>query len=652
MWSDNETTQDLLGFRVHAKLIKDLVVSPNLLPLTIGVFGDWGGGKTSIMKMIEQSLLPEGYDDPKEKAKYEKVACIYFNGWLFEGYDDAKAAILTSILLQLGEHARFGPKVRDNVVALIKSVNWMRVARMGFQNVALPAISAYLTGGASIIPTLAEKVLGCSNKETPEKDDSTGVKQSKTGESSNLDWESLIKKDKMLSGPMDVRTFRERFGQMIADSKIDSLVVLIDDLDRCSPDRIIDNLEAIKLFLNVDKTAFVIGADPRIVRHAIAKRYEVDITPETEDANEKENTLINDYLEKLIQVPYYLPRLSPSEIETYMVLLFCLKDLDSVHFHKCIDAFENQREKNRYAAFKYSDVVDLFKGERLAENFLKSLSFCSVIASMITEGLKGNPRQVKRFLNAFILRKKLADVANLSNIQDEVLVKLMVLEYAHYRELRQLYEWQASQDGFPKEIKDLEKALLPPDGRKCENKELAEKVDKRWATPFMRKWLIMEPKLADVDLRDYFWVVRDRLESTLSGLSLISPIVRRLVTDLISGDSAKMNQAAGQVKDLHIEEVTTLIELIRKHILMHPDQKSGYDGFRKLVEDNVDNAANEFADVLTKCPASSVPPAVGIDILNLIRAKKILQEVFDPVIVHFKTTKTKISAAIKKQVGE
>ena len=651
MWSDNETVQDLLGFRVHADLIKDLVVSPNLLPLTIGIFGDWGGGKTSIMKMIEQGLLPEGYDDPKEKAKYEKVACIYFNGWLFEGYDDAKAAILTSILLQLGEHARFGPKVRDNVVALIKSVNWMRVARMGFQNVALPAISAYLTGGASLVPTLAGKALGCFGKETTEKEGSADVKQNKAGETSKLNWETLIKKDETLSGPMDVRTFRERFGQMVTDSEIDSLVVLIDDLDRCSPERIIDNLEAIKLFLNVDKTAFIIGADPRIVRHAIAERYRVNTASEAEDANEKGNNLINDYLEKLIQVPYYLPRLSPSEIETYMVLLFCLKDLDSAHFHKCIVAFENQREKNRYAAFKYSDVVDLFKGERLAENFLKSLSFCSVIASMVTEGLKGNPRQVKRFLNAFILRKKLAGVAKLSNIQDEVLVKLMVLEYAHYRELRQLYEWQASQDGFPKEIKELEKALLPPDG-KYENKELAEKVDKGWATPFMRKWLIMEPRLSDIDLRDYFWVVRDRLESTLSGLSLISPIVRRLVADLISGDSAKMNQAAGQVKDLDSEEVATLMGLISKHVLMHPDQKSGYDGFRKLVEDNVDNAANEFADVLIKSPASSVPPAVGIDILNLIRAKNNLQKVFNPIIEHFKTTRTKISTAIKKQVGE
>lgn len=85
MWSDNETTLDLLGFKVHADLIKSVVTNPELLPVTIGVFGDWGGGKTSIMKMLETDLDPNSYSDPEEKANYENIACLYFNGWLFEG---------------------------------------------------------------------------------------------------------------------------------------------------------------------------------------------------------------------------------------------------------------------------------------------------------------------------------------------------------------------------------------------------------------------------------------------------------------------------------------------------------------------------------------------------------------------------------------
>ena len=79
---------------------------------------------------------------------------------------------------------------------------------------------------------------------------------------------------------------------------------------------------------------------------------------------------------------------------------------------------------------------------------------------MITEGLKGNPRQVKRFLNAFVLRKQLAEVAKLTHVRDEVLVKLMVLEYGHPEQYGQLYEWQASAEGFPEEIQILELNIL------------------------------------------------------------------------------------------------------------------------------------------------------------------------------------------------
>ena len=61
---------------------------------------------------------------------------------------------------------------------------------------------------------------------------------------------------------------------MLADVKsIDNLVVIIDDLDRCSPDRIIDTLEAIKLFLSVKKTTFIVAVDQRIIEYAVRTKY-------------------------------------------------------------------------------------------------------------------------------------------------------------------------------------------------------------------------------------------------------------------------------------------------------------------------------------------------------------------------------------------
>ena len=171
-------------------------------------------------------------------------------------------------------------------------------------------------------------------EEESEEVDST---ETTTGE--NVDLGKSVDADKPPSAHLDVRSFRDQFSSLIAECDIDSLVVLIDDLDRCSPDRIIDNLEAIKLFLNVEQTAFVIGADPRIVR---ARDFNAG-TNQMKFKNKMiwvkpRDRLVIDYLEKLIQIPYHLPRLSPTEVETYMILLFCLRDLEKEDAEKCLAA--------------------------------------------------------------------------------------------------------------------------------------------------------------------------------------------------------------------------------------------------------------------------------------------------------------------------
>ena len=131
MWSDNETIEDLLGFRVHAELIKDVVTDPKVLPVTMAVFGDWGSGKTSIMKMLQKDL-----------AKHEDIAVLYFDAWLFEGYDDAKSALISSILKQLTEHKKFPAVLKNQAGKLMARVNWMRLLKMGWNHVALPAALA------------------------------------------------------------------------------------------------------------------------------------------------------------------------------------------------------------------------------------------------------------------------------------------------------------------------------------------------------------------------------------------------------------------------------------------------------------------------------------------------------------------------------
>ena len=150
MWADNETTTDLIGFKVHSDLVLSVVTDDTMLPVVMGVFGDWGGGKSSIMQMLQEDLNSKPHED---------VVCLYFNGWTFEGYEDAKSALLSSILIQLGEHKTFGPAVKEKVIGLLRRVKWMEAAKLGVKHLGVPLAVGALTGGAGAVPALAASLV-------------------------------------------------------------------------------------------------------------------------------------------------------------------------------------------------------------------------------------------------------------------------------------------------------------------------------------------------------------------------------------------------------------------------------------------------------------------------------------------------------------
>ena len=96
MWSDNETTQDLLGYQVHADLLKKIILNDAMLPISIGVFGNWGSGKSSLMLLLQQSLQKWEQSQPNEQ--HSIILQVYFNSWQFESYDSTKLTMIESIL--------------------------------------------------------------------------------------------------------------------------------------------------------------------------------------------------------------------------------------------------------------------------------------------------------------------------------------------------------------------------------------------------------------------------------------------------------------------------------------------------------------------------------------------------------------------------
>ena len=80
MWSDNETSEDLLGFKVHANLLIDVIKDDTVLPVSIGVFGDWGSGKSSILQIIK-----EKFEEKENQNTGIIVLLVWLNMLLFSG---------------------------------------------------------------------------------------------------------------------------------------------------------------------------------------------------------------------------------------------------------------------------------------------------------------------------------------------------------------------------------------------------------------------------------------------------------------------------------------------------------------------------------------------------------------------------------------
>ncbi|PZO26591.1 MAG: NTPase [Flavobacteriaceae bacterium] len=603
MWADNETSDDLLGFKVHADLIVDVVNDNDVLPVTIGVFGDWGSGKSSILKIVEKELIGDGED-----GFNDGTLVLYFNGWVFEGYDDAKAALLESIIEKFAKHKKLGSKVKDETIKLLKSVKWMRLMGLGFKKIAAPAATAYLTGGVSLIPYLLNEFSQI---------DPTELANKLKGDEAENFLSSIIKKNEEDEITM-VREFRDDFKKMLDKSKIEKLVVIIDDLDRCTPDRLIENLEAIKLFLNVDKTAFVIGADPRIVRHAIELRYKTDGIENSSDVESRNERIVSDYLEKLIQVPYYLPKLTDNEVETYLSLLFCQKELGN-DFSKVLEAFCKARENNRYDVFGLGDIDAILKPEEKSK-LTSSVSIIASLAPIITEGLKGNPRQIKRFLNTYSLRDRLVRVAKISDFKMDILAKLMVLEYSSQSLFRQIYEWQSSQKGEPKEIKELESLAS-----KNSIEIIKEKYSADWGSDKTIKWLNAEPKLTDIDLRDYYWITRDQLTTSISGSSLVSPHIRSLVKKLIEpvAGTALTRTVGNEIKDRLSEgDYETLISLLEKELTKAPERAEIHEAFIELISQKCPHVIDAYTRVINKVDNKKIPFSLAQN-LKLIESKNV-----------------------------
>ena len=367
------------------------------------------------------------------------------------------------------------------------------------------------------------------------------------------------------SVPEEMHQFRKEFVELLNEARIDQLVVLIDDLDRCLPATAIDTLEAIRLFLFVPKTAFVVGADEGMIEYAVRQHF-----PNLPLVSGP-IPYARHYLEKLIQVPFRIPALGVQEARTYVTLLLVEALVGEGHegFNTLLaKARESLNRPWLGAGISQTDVcaVDPARQDRLAAVFLLAQQTGPILA----EGTKGNPRQIKRFLNSLFVRRSIAVARGFSDsVNEAVLAKLMLAE----RFQQDFYEYLAAaamraDDGKVVELHDLEREVRK-DGRngfaagrkKVETKKATPTLDastEKWAErEWLQRWLALTPALGAVDLRPYVFVARDKrilvapgeandldsLIRALTGSELAARSVEPQVKALAEGDAEQVFSA-------------------------------------------------------------------------------------------------------------
>ena len=306
MWNDIETTTDYLHFSVVSKTVAELIIESGNSPISIGISGSWGAGKSSMVKMIGKDL--------NDQSGSDEYIFLEFNAWLYQGYEDAKSALLQAVTTKLTEEIR-NKKINEKseigqkFKKFLKRVNWFQVSKLVF-----PLVAGVIPGAAPVgaIANFVNSIKSSLNNRGKRSENSEKINTAIEELLPELD--GVFKDNEEMTEPAtkQLEEIRIEFEEILEALKV-KLVVLVDDLDRCMPETAISTLEAMRLLLFVRRTAFIIAADEQMIRNGVRAHF---------NGVELSDGLVTSYFDKLIQVPIKIPHLGVAEVKSYIVLLF------------------------------------------------------------------------------------------------------------------------------------------------------------------------------------------------------------------------------------------------------------------------------------------------------------------------------------------
>jgi hypothetical protein len=296
------------------------------------------------------------------------------------------------------------------------------------------------------------------------------------------------------------------------------------------------------------------------------------------------------------------------------------------------------------------------------------------VAPLLGTIMNGNPRQCKRFLNTLLLRLEMARSKGIK-LKQRVLAKLMLLEYFRMEAFRRLAEIQFAQDGTPKELGEMEKAVRPqtdvqppkeaepqpvPDTQKksavkktavADANELSPEFALWTADSWIRDWLSMEPALAAEDLRGYYFFSRDNLGLLGTAGQRLSMAARKVLDKLKSSSNAVRLAGLKELKEFGEADANSVFEALVERAKREEDLGAQSASLKPMIDAAQERPALllQLITAVKALPERVLPLWTPVNIQNACKGHPDAERAFKEILVTW--SKSTVNASLATTAG-
>lgn len=351
---DSAAEKDLLGFEEYAEALVQIIRRPETRPpLVVGVYGPWGSGKSTFMGLVKRKLDALGQPPMTGRGRVGafserqlrrlrglfrkgthslRVTTVDYDAWAYADAQKLWSGLVDKIAKELDAELTTRDRIaylinsqsRRLLVALALGLVPVTLFALGYSGRRLPEwlsslvspdgnkpwlnLPGWITAGVWALYAyfLQKRPLTDAVASLAAKFDSapTAGLVSRIQDEFKTALQSKIDPEKK---PKSVDALRTDIRQRVERNEL-KIVVFIDELDRCPLEKIVEILEAIKLFLAEDIFIVLLGVDTRVAAEAIRLHYKEVRNP----------NLPREYLEKIVQLPLRVPTARKEDIKEYL----------------------------------------------------------------------------------------------------------------------------------------------------------------------------------------------------------------------------------------------------------------------------------------------------------------------------------------------